>query len=180
MTEDYASNPNVISLEHMDVREDHESAAFKQYLGIQWIMANYDPDFLYVAGSDVHVNVPNMLRLVDQFNPTFPFYIGNAGLIDNCLNSNVLLHDGGPGFILTSETLKRMKPHLNGFQERWIKLINIWYPHHPAYRSACDVSMAILCCCLGVYHIKVLNAFINKCRSDCENIDEIVACHGYW
>jgi hypothetical protein len=142
---EYENNKHFVALEDKGVIDDYNSAAYKQYLGMQWILSRYDPEFLYIIGSDTYVNVEEMLKVVNSYNPENLFFIGNGMYMCHIIEYNIHMHPGGAGFILSRKALEVLKPYLYKFQERWVKIIDIYYLYDKRYIPACDVSMALMC-----------------------------------
>jgi len=174
----YQNNPHVVALASRGVKDDHQSAAFKQYVGLQWILAHHEPDFVFIAGSDIYLDCHNLLQVVSQFDPVAPFYIGDDSFFNDIFNLNFRFHDGGPGVILSKGALNVMSPYLYQFQERWNQLIDEWYPAWPHYKDACDLSVGLLSLYLKIISVRVFGGFSPRCRSNSETPWRLVSCHG--
>lgn len=147
--DEYKDNKHIVSLESKGVIDDYISASFKQYLGIQWILSKYDPEFLYIAGSDIYVNVKEMINVVNKYDSNVSLFIGNGIYMCRIFEYNFQIHCGGAGFILSNKTIETIKPHLYKFQERWLRLVTP-IPCYSMYIPACDVSMSLLCYLKGI------------------------------
>jgi hypothetical protein len=177
-TEEFKDNKHIISLEHKDVIDDYQSATDKHYLGLEWIIENYDTDFIYIGG-DVYINTTNMLSLINQFNPKHPFFIGDSRYNVNILGNDSFIHDGGPGYIITSELANRIYPYLSTIKQQWIHILNKSNTKYIIdwFSPACDVSMTFLCQLVGCICIKVLDNFLyNLPLSNFS--DKVITCHG--
>jgi hypothetical protein len=171
---EYENNEHVVTLDNKGVEDDYKSASYKQYLGIEWILSRYDPEFLYIAGSDVYVNVEEMLKVINNYNSSSAFFIGNGLYVCQILEYNIHIHPGGAGIILSRKTMEILKPYLYKFQERWNKVIKQYYSYDEnackLYTSACDVSLALMCYLKGVslsieprmFHHKDMGADFNN------------------
>jgi hypothetical protein len=148
--EEFESNKHIISLESKGVIDDYTSASFKQYLGIQWILSKYEPEFLYITGSDIYVNVEEMLKVINNYDPNVSLFIGNGLYMCRIFEYDFQIHCGGAGFILSRNTINTIKPHLYKFQERWLSIVT-QFPHYNMYIPACDVSMSLLCYLKEIY-----------------------------
>lgn len=178
ITEEFQDNKHVISLEHKGVIDDYLSATDKHYLGLEWVIENYDADFIYIGG-DVYINTSNLLSLVNQFDPRQPFYIGDGRYRVDILGNNSNIHDGGPGYIITSNLSNKLYPYLSTIKQKWISILNKSHSKEMIewFSPACDVSMTFLCQFLGCVFIKVLDDFLynlplTKFKS------RVITCHG--
>ena len=174
--EEYETNQHFISLKYKGVEDDYNSAAYKQYLGIQWIMSRYDTEFLYIIGSDTYVNVDNLYKTVNKYNCEENLFIGNGKYMALILEHKFQIHTGGSGFILTKKSLEILKPYFYKFQERWTDIINACYPPNSCgWIPACDVSISLLCYLLKIR--LVLEFTLYDIKSEAKR-DDFISIHG--
>ena len=71
------------------VGNDYLSASYKQDLGLKYIYENYnDIEFVYVAGTDVYINIDNLLTNISSLNHEKNLYIGNLySIVDTSILS---------------------------------------------------------------------------------------------
>ena len=120
-----------------DVKNDYESAAYKQNLGLKYIYENYNADFVFTCGTDTYINIDNLLSYISEFDKNQKLYIGGHGDYRMVGNDNIYYHSCGSGFILTNSVLSELYSQLFNLQNEWITVcleIN-WEKLIPA----CDV-----------------------------------------
>jgi FkbM family methyltransferase len=170
-----------------DVKNDYNSAAYKQNLGLKYIYENYNVDFVFTCGTDTYINIDNLLSYISQFDKNKKLYIGGDGGYRMIGNDNIYYHSGGSGFILTNSVLSELYSQLYNLQNEWTTICSI---NNVQYLiPACDVL-------IGYYISKIPNIEIIKnenfhgcnykgyannntfkCCGDKVNISEIIACH---
>ena len=132
------------------ISNDYHSASYKQNLGLKYICDNYNADFVFCCGTDTFVNIPKMLTLIKEYNPTDKLYIGGHG-------SKPLIHEyyhsGGAGFILSNGALCVMYPYFEKMVETWAVVCK-QYENYPGigkenFYNACDVCIAYYLSKLG-------------------------------
>ena len=52
-----------------NVKDDYESASYKQYLGLKYIYETNQTDFVLCCGTDTYLNIQKLLQLVKNYNP---------------------------------------------------------------------------------------------------------------
>ena len=170
-----------------DVKNDYNSAAYKQNLGLKYIYENYNADFVFTCGTDTYINIDNLLSYINQFDRNTKLYIGGHGDYRTIENNNTYFHSGGSGFILTNSVLNELYSRLYNIQIEWTTIClknNVEY-----LIIACDVL-------IGYYVSKIVNIeIINnenfyacnykgysynntyKCCGDKVKLSEIISCH---
>ena len=125
------------------IGNDYLSASYKQDLGLKYIYENYnDIEFVFVAGTDVYINIDNLLTNISSLNHEKNLYIGNLYCKPRnrtVNNTDFYYHDGGTGFILSKSLLHNLYPHLETMQESWKEHIA---SNNSSYIYACDVKIA--------------------------------------
>ena len=174
--DEYKKNEHIISLENQNVKDDYNSAAFKQYIGMQWILSRYDTEFLFIAGSDTYPNSTGLLNLLENFNCDNSEYIGDGVFTCQVFNHKIQMHSGAAGFILSRAALNIIEPYLYQFNDRWQHLITSWYGPDSLYMPACDVSIALFAFIKGVTFVR-RDGFHDLQWHACPNINNIVSCH---
>ena len=102
-----------------DVKNDYNSAAYKQNLGLKYIYENYNADFIFTCGTDTYINIENLLSYISQFDKNQNLYIGGHGDYRILGDENIYFHSGGPGFILSNSVLSKIYPELYNIQNQW-------------------------------------------------------------
>jgi hypothetical protein len=105
-----------------DVKNDIQSAIYKQFQGLKYIYENYKFKFVHCCGTDTYINIPKMLKYILLFNENKNLYIGGSGYERELDNKKFYFHDGGPGFIVSIECLKKLYPYLDIIVNHWINL----------------------------------------------------------
>ena len=144
--EDYINLPGVL--------DDYLSASYKQFLGLDYIYKNFKPDYVLSCGTDTYVNIPKLAQYVKQFNPKHNLYIGGHGDTRTIGPDTFYFHSGGPGFILTHESLRLLAPLLPTIMDQWILYCNKHHEDH--FIPACDVAVAYFLQQPSI-HSKILN-----------------------
>lgn len=122
------------------VKDDYQSASYKQFYGLDYISKEVDPDFVLTCGTDTYLNIPRLLGLLDQYHPSDNLYIGGHGCVRNIGNKKIYFHSGGPGFILSRNSLERLCPFIPTIMDEWISFCN--QHHQTDLLPACDVTIA--------------------------------------
>lgn len=175
--EKYVYLPNVLN--------DYSSASYKQNLGLKYIYENYNPDFVFVCGTETYVNVDKLLTDLENFDKNKNLFIGGHGDYRMIGNDNTYFHSGA-GFVLTNCALKNIYSDLYNLHEKWINICNLnsvnWL------LPACDVELAYF---LQQKNTEIIEskkyyscnhkglAYNNtfECCSKKIKIDEIICCH---
>jgi hypothetical protein len=170
-----------------DVKNDYNSAAYKQNFGLKYIYENYNVDFVFTCGTDTYINVDNLLLYINQFNRNKKLYIGGHGDYRMIGNDNTYFHSGGSGFILSNSVLSELYSQLYNIQNEWSTVCSKNYVEYLI--TACDVLIGYY---VGkIYNVEIIKntnfygcnykgyANINtfKCCGDKVNISEIISCH---
>lgn len=124
------------------VKDDYESATYKQNWGLKYILDNYNPKFIYVAGTDVYINLPRMLNLIskcdcDNDNVVFTSDKKDA-IVKYDGKTDIEFIPGGPGILMSRKCLQLIKPYLQTLYDDWRKLCI------PKYYFCCDVALSYL------------------------------------
>lgn len=163
------------------VKNDYESASWKQYLGLKYIYDNYNANFIYTCGTDTFINIKKLLSYLDIFNRNKKLYIGGHGDIRMVGNLSIYYHSGS-GFIITNKILNELYPQLDGFHNQWGEICKK-YNIVDFLLCACDVSIAYF-----ITNIKDVETVKNEnfyacnylghyCCLDKMNIHDIISCH---
>jgi hypothetical protein len=124
-----------------NIKNDYNSASWKQYLGFKHIYENYDFKFIFTCGTDTFINIEQLLLYLDNFDYNKKLYIGGHGCYVNVFNdSNIYFHNGGAGFILTKKILEELYPIIINLQIQWEFLCIEKNSMH--LFCACDISIA--------------------------------------
>jgi hypothetical protein len=135
---DEFSGDSYINLKN--VKDDYNSASYKQFLGLKYIYENYQPKFVFCCGTDTFINIPKLLLLLQDFDPNDTLYIGGHGDGRKIGNKIYYFHSGGSGFIISSESLNKLYPILHNIMDQWIQICN--YNDVNNLICACDVAIA--------------------------------------
>ncbi len=123
------------------VNNDYLSASYKQSFGLKYINDNYNYKFVYVCGTDTYINIPKMLRFIQDYDHNNNLYIGGYGSYHiNFIHRYFYYHDGGAGFIITKNTLNKLYPYLIDMNSEWEKMCKEYNYKH--YIPACDVAIS--------------------------------------
>lgn len=167
-----------------NVKNDYQSAAHKQNLGLKHIYENYNADFVFVCGTDTYVNIDKLLLYLDTFVNDKGLYIGGHGDHRKIMGEDLYFHSGGAGFILSKIVLDYLYHSLSTLQHRWEQLCE--QRNLSQLKSACDVAIA--------YYIKQFQIIKSSAFKSCNykglcynntysccvgksNINDIIACH---
>jgi hypothetical protein len=76
----------------------------------------------YLGGYDTFINVPHVLKKLDSYDYTKPFFLGGLSNFTTCLDDKGQQHDieypsSNAGLFLSSKLLASMIPHLTDFME---------------------------------------------------------------
>jgi hypothetical protein len=171
------------------VGNDHQSASYKQHLGLKYIYENYNADFVYVCGTDTYVNVSNLTSYIANMDPAKPTYIGGHGATVDVGPESVYYHSGGAGFLLSRAALRMLYRDLGCMTDRWLKhcdVVGTWY-----FKPACDLAIAYYlqkmggCVIMKSPHFLACNHrgyalnYTKKCcgTAGIPPIKDIIACH---
>lgn len=171
--DEYKDNKHIVSLDDKGVKDDYLSASYKHYIGMQWLLSKYDPDFMCIVGNDTWVSCENMLKFLNNFLPENPICIGNGKWTSNVYGHNFLMHPGGAGYILSKKALEMIKPYLYKFQDNWVNLMR----HHTHYLPACDVSLSLICYILRIPLIKEPRMYEDLYIRETTDFDNILTSH---
>ena len=136
-----------------DVKNDYNSAAYKQNLGLKYIYENYNADFIFTCGTDTYINIDNLLFYINNFDSNKKLYIGGHGYYRMLGNDNIYFHSGGAGFILSKAVLSEFYSQLYNIQNDWTILC--CKNNYHSLTVACDVL-------IGYYVSKIINIEIIK------------------
>lgn len=167
------------------VKNDYNSAAYKQNLGLKYIYENYNADFILTCGTDTYLNIKKLLVFIETFDKNKNLYIGGHGDYRFVNNKNTYFHSGS-GFLITNNILSSIYSKLYKIQDEWTEICknsNIEY-----LIPACDVLIGYYMSFMDVETIKS-DSFIscnykglayNNTFICCQNkikINEIICCH---
>lgn len=165
-----------------NVKNDYESASWKQYLGLKYIYENYNAEFIFTCGTDTFINIEKLLPYLDIFKPNKKLYIGGHGHIRMIGDLPVYFHSGGAGFIITLYVLKELYPQLNHLHNKWRKICEnnnlVDY-----LLCGCDVSIAYFLMNIKDIetikndHFYACNYLGHYCCIDKIITNQIISCH---
>jgi hypothetical protein len=177
-----------------NIKDDYSSASYKQYLGLKWVCEHYNPNYVFICGTDTFINVNKLNDLLQnkEFKLKYSenLYIGGHGdtrtianvCDDNnkCHNMSVHFHSGGSGIIISNNVLFSMYDYYDTFQSNWISFCN---EHNNEYlKDACDVSISFLLQCFNVTSYEI-NGFyycnfngVPCCKNKIKK-ENIITCH---
>ena len=170
-----------------DVKNDYNSAAYKQNLGLKYIYENYNADFVFTCGTDTYINIENLLLYINQFDKNKKLYIGGHGDYRIIGNDNIYFHSGGSGFILTHSVLNDLYSQLFNIQNEWTTICSKNYVEYLII--ACDVLIGYYVNKNGSIEIIKNKNFYScnykgycynntfKCCGDKVILKNIIACH---
>jgi hypothetical protein len=128
----YVNLPGVI--------DDYDSVSDKQFLGLEYVSKRFSPSFIFCCGTDTYPNIPKLLNYLKDFDPETPLYIGGHGCKRQFGNHVVPFHSGGPGFILSRETIRRCSENFKSMKADWKEFCV--QNSNEGLSSACDVAIA--------------------------------------
>ena len=134
------------------VKNDYQSASYKQFYGLKYIYENYPCKFVFCCGTDTYINIPLLLKYSTVFRHDTKLYIGGHGAETQLGEKKVYFHSGGAGFLLSHASQTALYPLLGDIVPQWMELCAGASAHH--LLPACDVTMA--------YHMQRLDAFVFK------------------
>jgi hypothetical protein len=161
------------------VKNDYQSASYKQFLGYQYILRQYNPDTIFCAGTDTFINIPKLQQLVSVINPESAFLVGNSGTLKEIGSFIGDYFSGGCGLLTTRETHRRIIGFTPFIVDQWINICN-------EFRSdlspACDVALSFLCHYCSVQFLQCMNMYefsYNSCDpiQGTVNQSELISCH---
>jgi hypothetical protein len=191
-TSEFTDSSKFIYLQN--VKDDYSSASYKQYMGLRWICDNYNPDYVFICGTDTFVNIHKLNDLLQnkEFKQKYSenLYIGGHGdtrtianvcdANNKCNDMTVHFHSGGAGIIISNNVLFSMYDYYNTFQSSWIKFCDETNSEY--LKDACDVSIAFLLQCFNVTSYDIDGFYYCNykgmpcCRNKI-NKDNIITCH---
>ncbi|CAF3617647.1 unnamed protein product [Rotaria sordida] len=128
--------------------EDKLSNMKKIFYGLQIVYkqqqnSSYPHKWYYIASCDTFVNVHHILKRLDAYDYTKPFFIGGHSSMTTCPDSKsktlTIEYPGdGNGFFLSSKLVELIMPHLTNYVE------NIW----PRNMSQCNECSGVALTCL--------------------------------
>jgi hypothetical protein len=162
-----------------NVKNDYHSATYKQYQGLKWVCDRYNPDFVFICGTDTYPNLPKLYTLLKQFNPNQSMYIGGHGDTRKISNYECYFHSGGCGLILSNKLLFDLYDDYDRIPDNWDRFCE---KYNSNLIDACDVSLAFYIHCLnskivqvdGFYHC---NHKGDPCCRKKFTYDKIISCH---
>tara|TARA_Y100000591_G_scaffold104164_1_gene88547 strand:+ start:686 stop:1444 length:759 start_codon:yes stop_codon:yes gene_type:complete len=119
--------------------DDYFSVQQKQQLGLKYIYENYNPNWVFICGTDTYPNIKNILLLLKKYNSNDNLYIGGHGSVRKVLGKNLYYHSGGPGIILSNNCLMKLQPFLNTMTEKWL---TIWEKSKKYFKPQCGINKA--------------------------------------
>jgi hypothetical protein len=135
------------------------------------------------CGTDTFLNIPKLLKFIENFDKNDNLYIGGHGCHRQIGDTSYYFHSGGPGFIISNQCLNQLYPFLNDFTDQWINICNT--NNRQDLIPGCDVA-------ISYYLQKFINVNIIKtndlsfihcnhkgypCHINQINMSEIISCH---
>lgn len=145
------------------VANDPFSASHKQNLGLKYIYENYEPEFVFICGSDTYINIDKLLVYLDTLDSSKGLYIGGHGW-DRQIGYQTIYFHSGAGFIITNKILQYLYPLLENLQSEWEKICAIYRVDYLII--ACDVCVA--------YHVKHFEVIKNTSFFACNHKGYII------
>ena len=166
------------------VKDDYMSASYKQFLGMKYVYENYTTKFIMCFGSDTYLNIPKLVSYISNFDYTECLYIGGHGCNRQIGPTKYYFHSGGPGFIITSNVLKKIYNFLPNLMEHWI---NLCIENNISYLiPSCDVAVSYYLQQPDI-NVKIIKtndlSFLHcnyeghPCHVNNVNIANIISCH---
>lgn len=168
-----------------DVKDDYFSASHKQFLGLKYIYDNYKFKYVHCCGTDTFINVPKLLKLLNEFNFNEPLYIGGHGCVRKIYGKDYYFHSGGPGFSISKSCIHILYPILD-------KIVHLWnqicIDENNGLSCACDVAISyylqqpntttIIKKCDNFFYCNYLGHLGNfRCCAEKVVIKDIISCH---
>lgn len=173
-------NNNVVYLK--GVNNDYESASYKQWLGIDYILNNHPQyfDYIIITGTDTYLHIKNIMNLLENISPNDKYLIGGHGDYRKINNKIIYFNSGGSGLILTKSALNTIYPLLKDAHQMWKKVMDNTERKDLIY--ACDVALAYMCYHNNITCIKNDNFFHCNhngipCHQGKVNIKTMMSCH---
>lgn len=171
-----------------ETKEDVDSTLDKQFKGLKWLLDHSPSDFYLFAGTDNYINIPNLLKELNNHDPTKDLYIGGHGSTRSIVYKSIYFHSGGAGFIISHPLLVKM------FQIYTPELIKgLWTyicREMPILIRACDVTIGFILQQMGIQPTIIKNMYgcdfrgrVNSsstpCANGCNNINlkDVITCH---
>src|SRR5665648_420687 len=126
--------------------DDYQSATDKSWFGLMDIHRRYNPDFVFLCGSDTFPIVKKLVKMLDQYDPLQSLYIGGHGwtrIVRPANTQSFYFHSGGAGFLLTLPLVNQMVPWYPKIIPEWINICK-QHAHMHDLPGACDVALAWL------------------------------------
>jgi hypothetical protein len=167
------------------VKNDYNSASYKQNLGLKYIYENYSADFILTCGTDTYLNIKKLLVFIETFDKNKNLYIGGHGDY-RFVNKNTYYHSGC-GFLITNNILSSIYSKLYKIQDEWTEICKNNKVDYLI--SSCDVLIGYYLSFMDVETITNNDAFkacnhkglaFNNTFICCQNkikINEIICCH---
>jgi hypothetical protein len=181
---EFYNNNNIEYINIPGVKDDYLSASYKQFLGMKYIYENYNTKFIFTCGTDTYINIPKLLLYVNNFDYNECLYIGGHGCHRQIGETNYYFHSGGPGFIITQNTLQKIYYLLEFIMNDWINRCKLHNIQH--LNTACDLAISYYLH-QPEYNIKIIKtndlSFIYcnylgyPCHYNQVNMKDIISCH---
>lgn len=184
---DSQSAPAYINLP--GVQEDYNSAFDKQFYGLQHLIEKVPADFYMIIGTDTYLDIPNLLKLLDKYDPEKDYYIGGHGCHQPHQNKRLLdgydvyYMSGGAGFILTKVTTAKIVSQIEEIRREWPVICarnskNDLLP-------ACDVAIAYYLHKMSIFPTVEKGFYPYTSHGQYEhvvvdrqmNLDTLISCH---
>ena len=127
-------------------QEDYNSAFDKQFRGLQYLHGHISADFYMIIGTDTYLNIPNLLKLLDKYDPAKDLYLGGHGCHLQHQNTRLLdgytvyYMSGGAGFVLTKGTTTKIVTQIDEIKQEWPLICDRNSKND--LLPACDVALA--------------------------------------
>lgn len=131
---------------HLDTAEDYESAFYKQFLGLAWMMENTPAQWYAIYGSDNYVIYDKVVETLKKISIEGPVMVGGT-IQHRILDVQVPFNIGGGGIYLNHQAAVDILSIFKGesYHEKAIKLTETWFSlcnrlGRPDYKPACDLA----------------------------------------
>jgi hypothetical protein len=150
------------------IKNDYNSATYKQNFGLKYIYDNYECDFVHVCGTDTYILIDNLLNLLKQYDCNDNICLGGHGAYETVQNEKIYFHSGGAGFTLSRKALSSIYILLISSIELW------YYLCSPSLKNGCDVLLCYFLQKVGCKMVIIKNKYFS-----CNHIG-IPCCTNYF
>lgn len=189
---DFETKENISYINLPIINDDYNTTLKKQNIGLKIAYEKYNPDFIFLCGTDTFPNVENVLKLLKAYDCNSNICIGGHGTYRTVLGREMYYHSGGAGLLFSNGCLKKLHPHFESMENIWYDVwekSKIYFkPQRGISKGASDVAICQfmqqkkintqLVIEKNFYHCNYLGLpCINHRLHKKPNIHEIVSCH---